>query len=177
MALSRRSFLLFGQAIVATAALPTKFFGASDSPRFGASKTLNLANMTRLSFLPYINSVFEVAAGAEKSEWFTLLSVDELKPLKPGATVAMAVPPKPAITPPPQIETYTLRFLLTGEALPQGTYTLNHPSLGQFDLFVAPSATLGTYTAVVSHILSSAAVLPPPPVRQLKPAGAAAPVS
>jgi hypothetical protein len=174
MAISRRNFLLFGQAIVATTALPAKFLGASNSPKFGGSKNLNLANMTRESFLPYVNSSFEVDAGPGKSAWFTLLSVDELKPTKTGATVPMAVPPKPARTYSPQIETYALRFLLTGEQLPQGTYTLNHRDLGQFDLFVAPAASMGTYTAVVSHILTSMSALPPPPVRQLKPAGAGA---
>jgi hypothetical protein len=158
MTVSRRQFLVAGQTLFA-AALPVEFLGAASV--FGGSKNVNLASLTKANFEPLVNSSFAVSSAGVRTVWFTLLSVEDLNdktaPAKPQGTT-----PKHPKTLTPKMDTFALHFRGTGEALEQGTYELEHGSLGKFSLFVVPSGA-STYAAVVSHIVSGS--VPPPPQR------------
>jgi len=150
MPISRRGFLVAGQTLLAAAAFPTKFFGASTS-EFGST---NLDSWTKGTFEPLVNSSFAVRSGAQTVAWFTLLSVEDMK------APAQAAGPKALATPPVFIDTFALQFHGTGETLRQGTYELEHRSLGRFSLFVVPSGTT-TYTAIINHLKSATPIRPP----------------
>jgi hypothetical protein len=163
MAVSRRGFLVGGQVLLASAALPTKFLGAVIGSSFSSAKTANLLSLNMASFKPLLNSSFGVRLGARTAAWFTLLSVEDLNQSAPARPTAMAVAPKPVKTATPATETFALRFQSTGDTLGQGTYEMQHATLGQFSLFVVPSGT-STYTAVISHFTAATQILPPKPV-------------
>ena len=162
MVVSRRSFLVAGQTLLASAALPMKFFGAA-ALNFGSSKTANLASLNKESFLPFVNTSFRVHSGSPTRAWFTLLSVQDMNPGAPGRAKSVAVMPVRPKSPVPQVDTFTLHFYGTGEALSQGTYEFEHPSLGRFSMFVVPSGKT-TYAAVISHLLNAGPILAPRPV-------------
>lgn len=53
----------------------------------------------------------------------------------------------------PRAETFSLSFNLPAEGLPQATYRLQHPNLGEFDLFLVPEADSKTSLhAVINRI-------------------------
>ncbi|HMI51166.1 MAG TPA: hypothetical protein VK525_06625 [Candidatus Saccharimonadales bacterium] len=162
MAVSRRGFLVGGQVLLASAALPTKFLGAVIGASFGPSKTANLLSLNMASFAALRNTSFAVRSGAKTVAWFTLLSVEDMN-RKASAAPPMAVPPKPVKTAAPTTDTFALHFQSTGDTLEQGTYEVQHATLGQFSLFVVPSG-ISAYTAVISHFTSATQILPPKPV-------------
>lgn len=160
MYVSRRGFLVAGQTLLAAAALPTKFFGAS-SFGFGSSKAANLAFSTKETFLPLVNSSFAVRSGPLTTAWLTLLSVEDMNSktfIQSKPITASGL--KASRTTPTSINTFALHFYGTGEELQQGTYELEHHSLGQFSLFLVPSGK-STYMAVISHIRSVTPIEPP----------------
>jgi uncharacterized protein DUF6916 len=172
MPVSRRAFLVAGQSLLAAAALPMKFFGAS-AAELGTSNTSNMTAWTKSTFQPLVSSSFAIRSGLRTSAWLTLLSVEDLNSKTPAQTGQMAFGLKSLKTIQPTIDTFALRFHLTGENLPQGTYDLEHPTLGKFSLFIVPSGAT-TYTAVISHILNGVTINPPRPVKSKPMAGAQA---
>jgi|SRR5580704_7579051 hypothetical protein len=159
MSVSRRTFLVAGQTLLAAAALPLKFFGAATS-EFGSANTVNLASWTKRTFEPLVSSSFAVHSGAQTTAWFTLLSVEDMNSKTPTTGTTATFGLKTFRTTQPSIDTFALNFHGTGEALQQGTYELEHHSLGRFSLFVVPSGAT-TYTAIVSHIESAAPIRAP----------------
>jgi hypothetical protein len=153
MPVSRRRFLVAGQTLLAAAALPMKFFGAT-------ATITNMATWTKGTFQPLVNSSFAVLAGSGTAAWLTLLSVEDMNSKPPVKTAPMAFGLKGPKASPAVIDTFALHFYITGETLPQGTYELEHRSLGRFSLFVVPSGT-STYTAIISHIESAMPIQPP----------------
>jgi len=162
MVVSRRKFLVAGQTLLASAALPMNFFGAATS-NVGSSKTANLAALNKESFLPLVNSSFRVHSGSLTRAWFTLLSVQDMNPGAPGRATSAAVLPRKPKSPVPPLDTFALHFYGTGESLPQGTYEFEHPSFGRFSMFVVPSGKT-TYAAIISHLLNAGPILAPRPV-------------
>jgi len=161
MAVSRRNFIVAGQALLAATTLPMKFFGTAAGLEFGASNNANLASSTRNTFLPLVNSSFAVRSGLLTTAWLTLLSVEDMNPKSPIHAAPMAIGLKlPKVAPPQLTDTFALHFYATGEKLEQGTYELEHHSLGRFSLFLVPSGT-STCNAVISHLLGSAPVTGP----------------
>jgi hypothetical protein len=159
MPVSRRTFLVAGQTLLAALALPLKFFGAA-TLEFGSANSANLASWTKGTFDPLVSSSFAVHSGARTTAWFTLLSVEDMNSKTPIETAPIAFGRKALRTPQPAIDTFALRFHGTGEALQQGTYELEHRSLGRFSLFVVPSGAT-TYTAIISHVKGAAPVRAP----------------
>jgi hypothetical protein len=159
MPVSRRTFLVAGQTLVAAAALPLKFFGAATS-QFGSLNAANLALWTKGTFEPLVSSSFAVHSGALVTTWFTLLSVEDMNLKTPGQTAPMAFGLRTLRTTQPAINTFALHFHGTGETLRQGTYELEHHTLGKFSLFVVPSGTT-TYTAIISHLESATPIRAP----------------
>jgi uncharacterized protein DUF6916 len=170
MSVSRRTFLVAGQTLLAAAALPLKFFGSA-TLEFGSAKTANLASWTKGTFEPLVSSSFAVHSGARTTAWFTLLSVEDMNSKTLAQTAPMAFGLKPSKAPQPAIDTFVLHFHGTGEALPQGTYELEHHALGKFSLFVVPSGTT-TYTAIISHIESTTPIQAPKRLNSKAQAGA-----
>jgi hypothetical protein len=169
MPVSRRTFLVAGQTLVAAAALPLKFFGAATS--FGSANTADLASWTKGTFEPLVSSSFAVHSGALITTWFTLLSVEDMNLKTPRQAAPMAFGLRTLGTRQPAINTFALHFHGTGEKLEQGTYELEHHTLGKFSLFVVPSGTT-TYTAVISHIESATPIRAPKRLNSKAQAGA-----
>jgi hypothetical protein len=169
MAVSRRTFLVAGQTLLAAAALPLKFFGAGTLESDSAN-TAKLASWTKGTFQPLVSSSFAVHSGSRTTAWLTLLSVEDMNSKTPTKTAPMAFGLKTLSTQ-PTVDTFALHFHGTGEALPQGTYELEHHSLGRFSLFVVPSGTT-TYTAIISHIESATPIRAPKRLNSKPQAGA-----
>jgi hypothetical protein len=168
MPVSRRSFLVAGQTLLAAAALPLKFFGAA-TLEIGSANTANLASWTKGTFQPLVSSSFAVHSGARTTAWLTLLSVEDMNSKAPAKTAPMGL--KALGLRQPTIDTFALHFHGTGEALPQGTYELEHHSLGRFSLFVVPSGST-TYMAIISHIESATLIQAPKRLNSKAQAGA-----
>src|SRR5215475_6573191 len=163
--ISRRGFIVSGQAVLVSAALPAKILAAAGST---SSKVADLNSLTRANFLPFVSSSFAVTSSSLPTTWFTLLSVQDMNPKSTQPTTAMAVMPKKPKTPAPQTDTYALHFHSTSDQLPQGTYQFEHAVLGKFSLFIVPSG-VSTYIAVVNHLLFPVQV--PPPVKAIPKVG------
>jgi hypothetical protein len=158
MIVSRRNFLVTGQTLLAAAVLPRKFFGAVASSGFGSSEGANLDAFTKDTFLPLVNSTFAVGSDSTTKAYFTLLSVEDMNSETPMPDASVTVPPIQANTAPPMIDTFVLHFYATGDTLEQGTYELEHDTLGRFPLFVVPAGP-SLYTAVISHLLNAAPIV------------------
>lgn len=166
MTVSRRHFLVVGQSLLAAAALPMKFFGAASTLSLDSVKTADLEALTKANFEPLVNSSFAVKSSGVTNVWLTLLSVEDMNQ-KTAPARSLGTSPKPSKTLPAKVDTFGLHFHGIGESLAQGTYELEHKSLGKFSLFVVPSGG-STYLAVVSHLLSGT-VAPPKRVITIKP--------
>ena len=168
MSVSRRKFLLAGQTLLAAAALPIHFFGAASNVSFGSSKAANLASATKATFQPFVNSSFAVQANSMTTAWLTLLSVEDMnaKAAAPSTSSAFTGLRSPKAA--PQVtDTFTLNFQGTGETLKQGTYELEHKTLGNFQLFLVPSGPT-TYSATISHLQSALPIQAPRPITPVK---------
>lgn len=168
MSVSRRHFLVAGQSLIAAAALP-RFLSAAESFRPGSDKTVDLTSSTMASFLPLVNSSFAVGSGSLSSAWLTLLSVESMNANESTQAPTLLLPRMPK-SQPARLDTFALHFYGTGGTLEQGTYELQHHTLGRFALFIVPSG-VSTYVAIINHLLSPSAQ---PPVKA-KPQRASSP--
>jgi hypothetical protein len=146
MLVSRRQLLRCGPALLAAAAVPWKMLGAAndDGDR--------LLSQPKSSFVPLLRNTFTVNASSIKPTWLMLESIEEPPAPAPSYETGMVTRPKTPSIAPPKMETFTLHFSATGYTLPQGTYELEHNSLGRIHLFLVPAGP-SAYTAVVSHLL------------------------
>jgi hypothetical protein len=126
---SRRKFLKAGLITALFAAAPLKnVLGQSwkdrdGNPGDGSATALQnndpLANYNKAAFVSYLNSIFQLNTGFSVVA-VTLLKVTDMPAPKGG-------------------ECFTLLFRGgSGTPLAQNTYTVDHPSLGRFLLFVVP---------------------------------------
>ena len=124
---SRRNFIKFGALAALFAAMPLKnVFGQQWKDRDGnpgnaQGQTDPLANYTEATFRSYLNSIFQLHTVAGIVE-VTLLKVDSMPAPKDG-------------------ECFALLFRGGARANRQDTYTVVHPSLGTFQLFLVPVGT------------------------------------
>lgn len=129
MSNSRRKFLKAGLITALFAAVPLKnVLGQSwkdrdGNPGDGSAAALQnndpLANYTKASFVSYLNSIFQLNNGFSVVA-VTLLKITDMQAPKGG-------------------ECFTLLFRGGGgSAWAQSTYTVDHPSLGKFPLFLVP---------------------------------------
>jgi hypothetical protein len=145
MTISRRNFLrkttMTGLSAVATLSLANLTFGQS----FGNQKNFRpeifevpaeayntvLESISMQMFADFINSSFVVHHPELGKVDVYLKEVEDLRP--------QAFKNRPA----KGIECFNLIFVnQSGTALPQGTYTMEHPKLGTFDLFLVPGINL-----------------------------------
>jgi len=105
-----------------------------------------LATYTKAAFLSYLNSVFQISNGFTVVE-VTLLKVGDMTAPKGG-------------------ECFSLLFRGGSRALPQNTYTINHPSLGKFLLFLVPAGPdeygAQGYLATINRLSYADALIPAP---------------
>ena len=172
MAVSRRIFLHQGVlAAVACAASPVFALGSQRSvggsedtgalsrqPSTGESNNWQdhaaaLQGMTREQFVGVVGTNFKIILpGDAQPVWITLQAVEDLPEIVPVNPASFAVPVRQSSVAPvvPSTNGFLLKF---GSSTPvaQGTYLLEHGSLGQFALFIVPAGT-GVYTAVVNRL-------------------------
>src|SRR5438128_1192590 len=126
MSISRRRFLNAGTLSVISSALAAQTGLAQririgDRDRYrpdqpGPQTTDPLSLYSKATFAPYLNSVFVLVASDRDVE-VALLRIADM----PGA---------------PDGECFSLWFCGGTQSMPQDTYTVQHPSLGSFELFV-----------------------------------------
>lgn len=173
MSVTRRGFLEFGKILAAACAFPLEVFGQNAPREFGGGQTLDLQTVTKDTFAQWVDSTFTVRSGTSSPTFLTLVAVNDLTP--PVYTKGIPFNRKLAASQTPLV-TFTLKFLGTGDTLDQGTYDLEHSTLGKFSLFVVPGEP-SMYTAVVCHF-QSAGLAPIPPSKIIKqPGGAPVPRS
>lgn len=133
------------------AAVPLKdVLGYSWKDRLTAGPLANqddpLANYTKATFVYYLNSIFKLHSGYGSLE-VTLIKVDDLAAASGG-------------------ECFSLLFRGGSRALPQGTYTVEHPALGRFLLFLVPTDTdrngAQGYLATINRLSYNDAMAPAP---------------
>src|SRR3977135_3950962 len=139
---SRRKFLKAGVIAALFTAVPLKGalghsrIALNDSGDEPEAPTDSLANFTKATFKYYLNSVFTLHATAGVVS-VTLLRVDDLPAPKDG-------------------ECFSLLFRGGSRPERQDTYTLDHPSLGTFQLLLVPIDTdeYGTqgYLATINRL-------------------------
>ena len=173
MLISRRTFMragtlaaLFGGVPLATVNVLGQRIHTSpdESPVDQAQTNDPLSNYTKATFASYINSVFVFrVVGVRKDIEVTLMQVSDMI-AAPGG------------------ECFSLLFRGGGPALRQNTYTVEHPALGTFKLFLVPVGTDDSgaqgYLATINRLSYKAAMTPPPsgkPSGKAKPAAPAQP--
>lgn len=150
---SRRRFLKAGMLAALFAAVPVKnALGQSwndrDANPDSGSQDPNdpLANYTRATFTSYLNSVFQLQTVSGLVA-VTLLKVDDMAPPNGG-------------------ECFSLLFRGGSRELRQDTYTIEHPALGTFKLFLVPVGTdrngAQGYLATINRLSYSDATAPAP---------------
>lgn len=134
---ARRQLLRLGTLTAACAALPLEALGEFVSEPVAASSLASneneydaLSNLTAADFKPFVGAVFKAQSEASGSASVVLVEVQ--CPPKLG---------KPAKNPATSQHIFALRFKsVSGKPLKQGTYVFQHKALGNFALFVVPSA-------------------------------------
>jgi hypothetical protein len=121
-----------------------------------------LAHLDRESFVSAIDSAFHAQAGAD-SFWLRLLAVNDLPGAPPANPGNFAVLNK-QVAKDSAVQTAGFMLLFSGPVLDsalQGTYTLSHETLGEFELFIVPEASgSGLYNAVINRLSTSSAIVP-----------------
>ena len=147
MNLSRRDILKGAAATLLTGAASMAIAPRSGGSKDGAGATTpatGVDELSRMAFSGAAGSDFEVRVGALQTSTVKLTSVTDL--------VLPAGAPPPA----PGKEGFALLFTgLSKQAFAQGTYTLDHPALGSFPLFLVPVGPVGSstsYEAVINRL-------------------------
>jgi hypothetical protein len=152
MSSSRRKFLKAGMLAALFAAVPLKnVLSQSSIDKDGNPSDQSpavpydpLANYTKATFISYLNSVFQLRT-VKGVVAVTLLKVDDLPAAKGG-------------------ECFSLLFRGGSSALRQNTYTVDHASLGTFQLFLVPVGTDNNgaqgYLATINRLSYNDALAP-----------------
>jgi hypothetical protein len=135
-----------GQVALAAATLPKTVLGSDWS---GDESPLSAGKFKSL-----VNGGFRVQLASGSSQWFTLLSVEDLAPVSPVYSAQMVIPRYLKLPASPKTETFALHFQSLGDPVAQGTYTFEHDSTGRLHLFIVPSGN-STYIAIVNRLVRS----------------------
>jgi len=156
MSTSRRRFLKAGMLTALFAAVPLRnVLGQSWKDRDGnpgevpGVQSDNLGNFSKATFKSYLNSVFQMHTVYGIVE-ITLADIGDMPSSKGG-------------------ECFSLLFRGGSRKLSQGTYTLVHPSLGAFGLFLVPSGSdqngAQEYVATINRLSFAEVLSNPAPLR------------
>ena len=144
MVLSRRNLLSFGPSLLAAAHLTNQ--SARASTQFAVSGS------SAGTFEGLVNSSFAVHLPNGERAFLVLTSVEKPNNSPVVDVAGMAVPPPRHRNPVPRTDVFTLNFFTTGATFRQGTYQVEHATLGSFDLFLVPSGNTG-YAAPFNRLL------------------------
>lgn len=157
MSISRRGFLRAGTLVALAAAVPVSVLGQNRKENDGnpvdqqTTQSDPLSSYNKSAFASYVNSIFRVYTGYSVVE-VALTRVSDLPTGGPAA--------------PAGGECFSLLFVGGSKAFDQGTYKLDHPSLGSFQLFLVPSGAddngAETYIATINRIGYSPALINAP---------------
>ena len=158
MSISRRKFIQASAVTLVAAGVPMASAnmvlgqdGARGLPTITGPGQIPMASQqdpvfffTKDTFAPYVNSTFEVMGADGRRANFTLIAVDEYRPGGKAASAELS-----------RIETYSLFFTGGKNVFGEASYTVNHPALGTFTLFIVPivSRTTQIYQAVISRLV------------------------
>jgi hypothetical protein len=171
MSITRRKFLKAGTLLAFSLGAPLNLVFGQQGNKGGDGNTFDaqdmpadpLAHYTRSAFASYLNSIFRLYTGYSTIE----VALVEVKDLAPDATAAATGK-----------ECFSLLFRGGTTALRQNTYTMEHPSLGRFQLFLVPGAPddngAQSFVAIINR-LSYKDALKPAPSRLSKPSSAIKP--
>ena len=154
MSITRRKFLRAGTLVALSAAVPLKsVLLVSGQTRKGGGKgnpgdhltSQNpsdlLASYSKSAFSSYINSIFRLYTGYSSVD-VMLVQVADMEPEVKGT--------------PAGGECFSLVFVGGSAALSQGTYRVEHASLGSFQLFLVPGGSdkygAQSYVAIINRL-------------------------
>jgi hypothetical protein len=190
MAVSRREFLQRSGLLAVGAVLPVSALAGTISLKppvtpGGASAGTGLGNgavnfdWSQASFQRAVGTEFAVQQTPDQKVWLMLTAVTDSNTVLVTDPGTMTVPP-PISSPPPPVDCFILSFRASlAQPLTQGTYAMDHATLGQFPLFVVPAQPGGQmYYAVVNRFVDGTSVKiqpgrigPPVGITDLPPAG------
>jgi hypothetical protein len=143
---TRRQFLGQTPAFLLLATLAPTALASSNGlagNRMRPVRVVSLDQMNCATFVPLLNSSFKCKPAGVSDRDLILAGIEEQ--------------PLTAISERASLETFSLLFWSRSDVkLPQGTYSLEHPALGEFALFIVPvdRANPGQlYEAVFNRIL------------------------
>jgi len=161
MSVSRRGFLEYSKLFAAASLFPRSLLHLSFPNKIAKDGTTFLNNMTRDSIAPYVKSTWKVRSTTGASTYLTLLAVKDASVTAGADTQAMTAAPENLGRQQAGVDTFALEFLGIGDALPQGTYELEHNQIGVFSLFIVPAES-PIYVAMISHLLAGNTKVNPP---------------
>jgi hypothetical protein len=160
MTVSRRGFIEYGKVLAAACVVPRSWFTfsvqAATVGKNGVGEndaTAFVQNMTRESIAPFVKSTWTVHSEPGKHTYLTLSAVKDIAAPPADQQQTATAPAVRSSGTPAVVDTFVLEFQGIGDALPQGTYEMEHGKLGVFSLFIVPAES-PTYIAVISHIVS-----------------------
>jgi hypothetical protein len=121
--------------------------GASPAGAEAASFDL-LSRLTRAHFAALVGHTFQIQAPDGRAVEAVLRRVRVPRPTVRARRAAAGQP---------ALETFTLIFSSLQPGLPQDTYSVRHPALGEFPLFLVPAAYVGAraaYAATFSRLVA-----------------------
>ena len=154
MSITRRKFLRAGTLVALSAAVPLKsaLFVSGQQTRKGdgsgnpgdrltSQNPDLLGSYSKSAFSSYLNSIFRLYSGYSTVD-VTLVRVEDLAPVAKGTSAGG--------------ECFSLVFVGGSAALPQGTYGVEHPALGSFQLFLVPGGAdkygAESYVAIINRL-------------------------
>jgi uncharacterized protein DUF6916 len=155
MSLTRRRFIETASLTVLAgsvlpASLAQNLHELKDDP-FAPERLTLFYGVSPLTFKSLIGDSFEASSADRSPGSLELMAVKEYEPEPEKApTKGRWVGPHPQQSE-QKTNCFSLRFQGSGEALPQGTYTLHHDAIGSFPLFIVPGRSetgASTYTAI-----------------------------
>ena len=171
MSITRRKFLKAGTLLALSLGAPLNLVFGQQGNKGGDGNPFDaqdmpadpLAHYNRSAFVSYLNSIFRLYTGYSTIE----VALVEVKDLAPDPAAAATGK-----------ECFSLLFRGGTTALRQNTYTIDHPSLGRFQLFLVPGAPddngAQSFLAIINR-LSYKDALKPAPSRLSKPSSAIKP--
>jgi hypothetical protein len=171
LSITRRKFLKAGTLLALSLGAPLNLVFGQQGNKGGDGNPFDaqdlaadpLAHYNRAAFVSYLNSIFRLYTGYSTIE----VALVEVKDLAPDPAAAATGK-----------ECFSLLFRGGTTALRQNTYTMDHPSLGRFQLFLVPGAPddngAQSFLAIINR-LSYKDALKPVPSRLSKPSSAIKP--
>lgn len=174
MSITRRKFLKAGTLLALSLGAPLNLVFGQQGNKGGDGNQFDgqdmpadpLAHYTRAAFASYINSIFRLYTGYSTIE----VALVEVKDLAPDAAAAASGK-----------ECFSLLFRGGATALRQNTYSMDHPALGRFQLFLVPGAPddngAQSFLAIINRLSykDAADALKSAPARLTKPSSSIKP--